>query len=69
LFGALAHVPVLLVRGAVSDILLPGTVSRMQAIRPDMAVVSIPGIGHAPILTEPLALEAIKRLLGQLVRE
>jgi pimeloyl-ACP methyl ester carboxylesterase len=66
LFGALAHVPVLLVRGAVSNILLPGTVSRMQAIRPDMAVVPIPGIGHAPILTEPAALDAIKRLLGQL---
>ena len=42
LFGALAHVPVLLIRGAVSNILLPGTVSRMQAIRPDMAVVSPP---------------------------
>jgi pimeloyl-ACP methyl ester carboxylesterase len=66
LFGALAHVPVLLVRGAVSNILLPGTVSRMQAIRPDMAVASIPGIGHAPILTEPEALDAIKQLLGQL---
>jgi pimeloyl-ACP methyl ester carboxylesterase len=68
LFGALAHVPVLLVRGAVSNILLPGTVSRMQAIRPDMAVVSLPGIGHAPILTEPLALDAIQRLLGQLLQ-
>jgi hypothetical protein len=31
-----------------------------------MAVVSIPGIGHAPILTEPEALDAIKQLLGQL---
>ena len=65
LFGALAHIPVLLVRGAVSNILLPGTVSRMQAIRPDMAVVSLPGIGHAPILTEPPALDAIQRLIRQ----
>ena len=32
LFGALAHVPVLLVRGAVSNILLPETVTRMQAV-------------------------------------
>jgi hypothetical protein len=36
LFGALAHVLTLLVRGGVSNILLPGAVSRMQAIRPDM---------------------------------
>jgi pimeloyl-ACP methyl ester carboxylesterase len=63
LFGALAAVPVLLVRGAISDILLPGTVSRMQAVRPDMEVVTLPGIGHAPVLTEPPALAAIRRFL------
>jgi pimeloyl-ACP methyl ester carboxylesterase len=64
LFGALAHVPILLVRGAASNILLPGTVSRMQAIRPDMAVVTLPGIGHAPVLMEPPALSAIQRFLA-----
>jgi pimeloyl-ACP methyl ester carboxylesterase len=63
LFGALAHLRILLIRGAVSNILLPGTVSRMQAIRPDMEVVTLPGIGHAPILTEPPALSAIQRFL------
>jgi pimeloyl-ACP methyl ester carboxylesterase len=63
LFGALAHVPVLLVCGAVSNILLPATVARMQAIRPDMRVVTLPGVGHAPILTEPPVLAAIRRFL------
>lgn len=63
LFGALAQVPVLLVRGAVSNILLPGTVTRMQAMHPGMTVVTLPDIGHAPILTEPLALAAIQRFL------
>jgi pimeloyl-ACP methyl ester carboxylesterase len=52
LFGALAHVPVLLVHGAVSTILLPGTVAAMRARRPDMAVVTVPDVGHAPVLTE-----------------
>jgi pimeloyl-ACP methyl ester carboxylesterase len=65
LFGGLAHVPILLVRGAVSNILLAGTVVRMQRERPDMAVVTLPGIGHAPILTEPAALAAIKTFLAQ----
>jgi hypothetical protein len=37
----------------------------MQAERPDMEVVTLPGIGHAPILTEPPALEAISRLLAR----
>jgi pimeloyl-ACP methyl ester carboxylesterase len=65
LFGALSHVPVLLIRGAVSNILLPATVTRMQAIHPDMTAVTLPGIGHAPILTEPPALAAIQAFLAQ----
>jgi pimeloyl-ACP methyl ester carboxylesterase len=52
LFGALAHVPLLLVHGAVSTILLSETIAAMQARRPDMTVVTVPGVGHAPILTE-----------------
>jgi pimeloyl-ACP methyl ester carboxylesterase len=65
LFDALAHLPVLLVRGAVSNILLPETVTRMQAVHPDMTIVTLPGIGHAPILTEPPALAAIGSFLGR----
>jgi pimeloyl-ACP methyl ester carboxylesterase len=65
LFGALAHIPILLVRGEVSNILLAGTVSRMRAERPDMTVVELPGIGHAPILTEPTSLAAVKIFLAQ----
>jgi pimeloyl-ACP methyl ester carboxylesterase len=63
LFNALAQVPVLLIRGAVSNILLPGTVSRMLAVHPGMQVVTLPGIGHAPTLLEPPALSAIQQFL------
>jgi pimeloyl-ACP methyl ester carboxylesterase len=65
LFGALAHLPLLLVRGEASDILLPATVARMQAMRPDMAVVSLPGIGHAPTLGEPAILAALRVFLDR----
>lgn len=65
LFGALESTPVLLVRGDVSNILLPRTVARMQTEHPDMTVVTLPGIGHAPILTEPPALEAIQAFLAR----
>jgi pimeloyl-ACP methyl ester carboxylesterase len=65
LFGALAHVPILLVRGAVSNILLAGTVTRMLSVHPEMTVVTLPVIGHAPVLTEPLALSAIRMFLVQ----
>jgi pimeloyl-ACP methyl ester carboxylesterase len=63
LFGALAQRPVLLIRGAVSDILLPDAVARMQAVHPAMRVVALPAIGHAPILTEPPAMAAIQTFL------
>ena len=63
LFGALAQRPVRLIRGAGSDSLLPDTVARMQTVHPSMRVVTLPGIGHAPILTEPPALGAIRTFL------
>ncbi len=65
LFGGLSHLPLLLVRGEVSDILLPSTVTRMQAIRPDMMVASLPGIGHAPTLGEPEILVALQAFLDR----
>jgi len=55
--------PVLLVRGAISDLVDPPIVARMQAAAPDMAVVEVPGVGHAPMLTEPEAWAAIIQLL------
>jgi pimeloyl-ACP methyl ester carboxylesterase len=66
LFGALKQVPILLARGEVSNILLAETVAQMLVRRPDMHVVTLPGIGHAPILTEPPALEAIQAFLGRI---
>jgi len=63
LFGALANRPLLLVRGEVSDILMPETVLRMQSLHDDMKVVTLPAIGHAPILTEPLVLDALTGFL------
>jgi pimeloyl-ACP methyl ester carboxylesterase len=63
LFGGLSHLPLLLVRGEVSDILLPATVERMRAIRPDMLLASLPGVGHAPTLTEPDIFCALRSFL------
>ena len=65
LFGGLAHLPLLLVRGEVSDILLPATVARMQAMRPDMTVAALPDIGHAPTLAEPEILDELRTFLDR----
>ncbi len=60
LFGALGSMKLLLVRGEASNILLPDTVARMVAARPDMTVVGLPGIGHAPTLGEPTIVAALR---------
>jgi pimeloyl-ACP methyl ester carboxylesterase len=64
LFGALAHVPLLLAWGEVSNILTAPTVERMRTARPDMHVVSLPGIGHVPTLNEPPVRHALAAFLA-----
>ncbi len=64
LFRALAKDrPLLLVRGGISDLIDPAIAERMQAAAPQMAYAEIPGVGHAPMLTEPQAWAAIEKLL------
>ena len=50
-------------RGERSDLLTHGTLARMEAEMPLMESVTVPGVGHAPTLDEPEAVEAIHRLL------
>ena len=65
LYGALAVVPVLAIRGANSDIVSPATFARMAARHPDFTSVTVPNRGHAPFLREPVALEAIDALINR----
>jgi pimeloyl-ACP methyl ester carboxylesterase len=53
LFDKLAGVPLMLVHGGLSDLLLPGGVQEIAARRPDMEVVEVPDEGHAPLLADP----------------
>ncbi|MGR8920104.1 MAG: alpha/beta fold hydrolase [Gammaproteobacteria bacterium] len=63
LFDALRDMPVLVVRGATSDILAPACVERMQARHPDLGTVEVPQRGHAPMLDEAEAATAVRRFL------
>ena len=53
LFRALAAKPVLVLRGALSDLLTAETAERMTTEGTDVEVVTVPGVGHAPWLDEP----------------
>jgi pimeloyl-ACP methyl ester carboxylesterase len=63
LWGALATLPVLVIRGAHSDILSAATLARMQRDKPDLRVLTVADRGHAPLLDEPGCLAAIDELL------
>ncbi len=62
-FGALAHAPLMLVRGELSTLLTAEVADRMRRERPDMAFVNVPGCGHAPTLLEPQVVPVLDRFL------
>ena len=64
-FDALDGLPLALVRGANSDLLLEETAQKMQQRRPDMVYANVPDRGHVPFLDEPEALRAISLWLEQ----
>ena len=66
LFEALASKPLLIVRGAKSDLLTAQTVAGMQARSDNVKAVVVEGVGHAPELNEPEAIAAIDAFLGSL---
>jgi pimeloyl-ACP methyl ester carboxylesterase len=63
-FENMKPLPVLAVRGAVSDILDQETLDEMKQRKPDLNTVIVPGRGHCPMLTEPEALSAIDPFLA-----
>ena len=65
LFDALAGRPLLLLRGALSDILSAETAAQMAARNPALDLVTVARVGHAPTLDEDASIAAIDRLLAQ----
>ncbi|MGK6323947.1 alpha/beta fold hydrolase [Sphingomonas sp. DT-51] len=61
--AALGRVPVVIARGERSDILSAVTARRMAEALPDATVVTVPRVGHAPLLDEPAVAPALARLL------
>lgn len=62
---ALAGVPTLIVRGQLSDLLAPATVDAMLVRLKSGSSVTVPNVGHAPVLDEAEAATAIDALLAR----
>ena len=55
--------PTLLIRGALSDLITTDLTDKMQRMAPRMLRTDVAGVGHAPMLTEPEAVDAIEQFL------
>jgi pimeloyl-ACP methyl ester carboxylesterase len=65
LWGALARIPVLAIRGEHSDLLSAATLARMQR-KPATTALTVANRGHAPLLDEPGCVAAIEAFLAAL---
>lgn len=59
LFDKMAGIPLLSIRGELSDLLSRSCVQQMQRRRPDMAIWSVADQGHAPLLTDEASISRI----------
>ncbi len=64
-FTALAHVPLLAIRGENSDILSQKTFAEMRVRHPRMTAVTVRGQGHAPLLMDAPTIGAIGDFLAR----
>lgn len=65
-FESLKNKPTLIIRGGISDLLSPEIVAKMRAVHPGFDYTEVPNVGHAPMLTEPAAWDAIEAFLGEI---
>lgn len=66
LFRSLRHIPVLALRGELSDILSHETLQRMTVEHPGMMTVEVKNTGHTPSLNEPESIDAIDSFFSKL---
>jgi pimeloyl-ACP methyl ester carboxylesterase len=67
-FERLGDIPLMVLRGALSDLLSAETVRAMGAVHQGMRAVEVPQRGHAPMLDEPAAFEALDTFLDDVDR-
>jgi pimeloyl-ACP methyl ester carboxylesterase len=57
--------PVLLIRGAESDVFPPGVADTMLDVKPEAQLVEIAGAGHAPSLMAPQQIQVVREFLDR----
>ncbi len=65
LYAQIKGVPMLVIRGALSDLLSAATVARMVREKPNVEHITVANRGHTPLLNEPECLAAIDTFLAR----
>ena len=55
--------PTLVLRGQLSEVLLPATLAEMRSRKPDLEIAEFPGVGHAPALMSDEQIRVVKQFL------
>lgn len=63
-FRSLCRVPLLAVRGELSNVLSEATLQKMESVHPQMYALTVPGQGHAPLLTDAPSMDAVRQFLA-----
>lgn len=65
MFGMLSAIPMMAIRGELSDILLQDTANKMQRLHPRLNLLEVPDVGHAPLFEDPEVAEPVMTFLAQ----
>jgi pimeloyl-ACP methyl ester carboxylesterase len=65
LYARIKGVPMLVIRGGLSDLLSAATVARMAREKPDLQHITVANRGHTPLLNEPECLAAIDAFMAR----
>ena len=65
-FEAIVSLPMLLIRGEISDLIDSDCVAKMRSIKPDLKYVEVPETGHTPTLNEAVSRAAIDSFLDNI---
>jgi pimeloyl-ACP methyl ester carboxylesterase len=69
LYAQIKDVPMLVIRGALSDLLSAATVQRMLREKPQLRSIEVANRGHTPLLNEPECLAEIDRFCLEFGRD
>lgn len=65
LYDALPDIPLMAIRGALTDLISEDTIAEMKRRRPNLDVLTVEGQGHTPLLTDAASITRLKAFIAR----